>query len=476
MAGRLRLPRTFRTTPFRLTLLFLALFAAAAAAFLAYIYVATAGEVNRRADEEISAEMASLEAAYRQGGIDALNLTLIERAASERPFLYLLMDRNGRKITGSIEESPVEDFDDEAGESWTSFSVTETNLDGAEVRRPARGFQERLPGGEILFVGADVGESEEYVRKIVRALWGAGALIILLGLFGGVLVSRNVSRQMAGLVELVDAVRSGDLKKRAYVRGTKDEYDELAAGLNEMLDRLEGLMGGLRHAGDAIAHDLRSPLTRLKARLEVALIEAENGTGDPKKALEQGLEDADGVLNTFNAVLAIARLQAAGQAPNQTLFDPGELAADIAELYEPLCEEKEIDFKAEITPALQVKGNREFIAQALANILDNAVKYTPEGGAVMLRARRRSSGEIEFSVTDTGPGVPEEHRQRVVQRFVRLENSRNEPGSGLGLSLVAAVAEAHGGRLELDEGPGAMDGYGPGLRVALVLPRVQAAA
>lgn len=476
MAGRLRLPRTFRTTPFRLTLLFLALFAAAAAAFLAYIYIATAGEVNRRADGEISAEMASLEAAYRQGGIDALNLTLIERAVSERPFLYLLMDGQGRKITGSIEESPVEDFDPEAGETWASFYVTETDIDGAEIRRPARGFQERLPGGEVLFVGADVGQSEEYVRKIVRALWGAGALIILLGLFGGVIVSRNVSRQMAGLVALVEAVRSGDFKQRAHVRGTQDEYDELAAGLNEMLDRLEGLMGGLRHAGDAIAHDLRSPLTRLRARLEVALIEAENGAGDPKKALEQGLEDADGVLNTFNAVLAIARLQAAGQAPNQTLFDPGELAADIAELYEPLCEDKEIDFKAEITPQLQVKGNREFIAQALANVLDNAVKYTPQGGAVMLRARRRSSGEIEFSVTDTGPGVPEEDRIRVVQRFVRLENSRNEPGSGLGLSLVAAVAEAHGGRLELDEGPGVVDGSGPGLRVALVLPRVEAAA
>ncbi len=472
MAGRLRLPRTFRTTPFRLTLLFLALFAAAAAAFLGYIYIATAGEVTRRADAEITAEMASLEAAYRQGGPTALNQTLIERAAGDRPFLYLFMDKTGEKITGSIEESPVGDFDDEDG-TWASFQVTDTDPDGAEIRRPARGFQERLPGGEILFVGADVGEAEAYVRRIVRALWGAGALVILLGLAGGIVVSRNVSRQMSRLVELVDAVRSGDLKVRAQVRGARDEYDELAAGLNEMLDRLERSMGGLRHAGDAIAHDLRSPLTRLKARMEVALIEAEAGTGDPRKALEQALEDADGVLNTFNAVLAIARLQAAGEAPDQTLFDPGELAADVAELYGPLCEDKEIDFKAEITPALKVKGNREFIAQALANILDNAVKYTPAGGAIMLRARRRSSGEIEFSVTDTGPGVPEAERARVVQRFVRLENSRNEPGSGLGLSLVAAVAEAHGGRLELDEGPGLFDGKGPGLRVAFVLPRVE---
>jgi len=238
-----------------------------------------------------------------------------------------------------------------------------------------------------------------------------------------------------------------------------------------MLDRLERSMAGHRHAGDAIAHDLRSPLTRLRARLEAAYLDAEAGRGDPRQALAQALEDTDGVLKTFGAVLSIARLQAAGTAPNPTLFDPSELAADISELYEPLCEDKGLDFKAEATPHLPARGNREFIAQALANLLDNAVKYTPAGGAVMLRVRRRSSGEVEFSVTDTGPGVPEADRERIVQRFVRLENSRTEPGSGLGLSLVAAVAEAHGGRLEIDEGPGRVGETGPGLRTAFVLPR-----
>ncbi len=201
------------------------------------------------------------------------------------------------------------------------------------------------------------------------------------------------------------------------------------------------------------------------------MIDVEAGKGDPKAALVQALEDAEGVLRTFSAVLAIARLQAAGQAPDPSAFDPGELAAGVAELYEPLCEEKGLDFRAELTPRLTARGNREFIAQALANLLDNAVKYTLAGGAVVLRVRRRSSGEVEFSVTDTGPGVAEADRARIVQRFVRLENSRNQPGSGLGLSLVAAVAEAHGGRLEIDEGPGSVGETGPGLRVALVLPR-----
>ena len=200
------------------------------------------------------------------------------------------------------------------------------------------------------------------------------------------------------------------------------------------------------------------------------MIEAEAGRGDSQAALRQALEDVDGVLRTFGAVLAIARLEAAAQPPDQTTFDVAEMAADVAELYEPLSEDKALEFEAELSSGLKVRGNREFIAQALANLLDNALKYTPAGGAVMLRARRRASGEIELSVTDTGPGVPEADRERVVERFVRLENSRNAPGAGLGLSLVAAVARVHRGRLEIDEGPGCVDGKGPGLRVALVLP------
>ena len=465
----MRLPRLFRTTPFRLTLLFLALFAAAASAFLAYIYLATAGETTRRTDEDIGREMRALMAAYERGGANVLNQSLIERAASERPFLYLLMTKDGKRISGSIEESPVEEFT--GAPARASFSVTDIDVNGRERKHPARGFQEQLGGGEILFVGADVSDDQAYVLKIIRALWGAGALVIVLGLLGGLLVSRNVSRSMAGLADVVTAVRNGDLEARAQVRGTRDEFDELAAGLNEMLDRLERSMAGHRHAGDAIAHDLRSPLTRLRARLEAAYLDVEAGKGNAEEALGQALEDTDGVLKTFGAVLSIARLQAAGQAPDQAMFDPAELGGDMAELYEPVCEDKGLDFAAEFAADLQVRGNREFLAQALANILDNAVKYTPSGGAIMQRVRRRSSGEVEYSITDTGPGVPDEDRERVVERFVRLENSRSEPGSGLGLSLVAAVAEAHGGRLELAEGPGKVGEKGPGLRVALILPR-----
>jgi signal transduction histidine kinase len=464
----MRLPRLVRTTPFQMTLLFLGLFAAAAFAFLAYIYIATAGEASRAADAAILREARSLQQVYGQGGFNALNDAVIERSSSTRPFLYLVMDAKGEPVSGSIAKSPVGKAPDQ--EAWASFGLTETDADGSRTRRPARGLEERLPGGELLFVGADVGEAQGYVVKIVNALWGAAALVIVLGLAGGAFVARDVSRNMTALTDVIDAARMGDLGARAKLRGAGDELDELAAGLNDMLERLQRSIAGLRHAGDAIAHDLRSPLTRLRARMEAALIETEAGRGDPEVALRQALDDADGVLRTFGAVLAIARLEAAASAPDQASFDPAMLAAGVAELYEPVSEDKGLDFAAELDGNLAVRGNRDFIAQALANLLDNAVKYTPAGGAVMLRVRRRTSGEIELSVTDTGPGVPEADRERVVDRFVRLENSRNAPGAGLGLSLVAAVARAHGGRLELDEGPGMFDGKGPGLRAALVLP------
>jgi signal transduction histidine kinase len=466
----MRLPAIFRTTPFQFTLIFLALFAGAAAAFLAYVYGVTVLEVTRIADAAITREVQSLEGIYSIGGRPALQQAMLERTRGDRPFLYLLLDSSGRRIWGTIPRGSVARFDDRNTDR-VRFSMVKQGVGGAVSTDLAQGERQRLTGGETLFVGQDVTEAEAYVFRIVRALWGAGALVVVLGLVGGIIVSRNVNRSVAGLNAVVAAVRGGDLRARVRLRGTRDEFEELAAGLNDMLDRLEHSIGGLRHAGDAIAHDLRSPLTRLRTRLEVAILDVEAGNGDPKAALAQALDDADGVLRTFVAVLAIARLQAAGSAPDQTTFDTRQLAADIAELYEPLCEERDLEFRAELASAMPARGNREFIAQALANILDNAVKYTPPGGAVMLRTRRRSSGEVEFSVTDTGPGVPDSQRERVVERFVRLENSRNQPGAGLGLSLVAAVAEAHGGRLELDEGPGKVGEMGPGLRVALVLPR-----
>jgi signal transduction histidine kinase len=465
----MKLPSLLRRTPFRLTLLFLALFAAAAAAVLAWVYFASAQEAQARAEADIRAEVEVLTAIYDERGLNALNQALVDRTIKAGPYLYLLMDAQRNTITGSISTSPLPPTEDPPPERWDSFRLTATDEEGRVERRQAMGVELQLDGGEILFVGEDIGDTEQYLNRLTQALWGAMAMVLLLGLGGGLFISRNVERSMGRLNRVVTAVQEGDMKARAEVGTSGDELDELGAGLNAMLDRLEASMASIRHAGDAIAHDLRSPLNRMRSKLEVALIDAEAGRIDGPDALQMALDEADALLKTFNTVLAIARLQAGG-APEPTRFDAGELAADMAELYEPAAEDKGLEFSAEIERGLDVDGNRPFLAQALANLIDNAIKYTPDGGAVKLRARRRSSGEIEFSVTDTGPGVPEADRERVTQRFVRLDNSRTEPGSGLGLSLVTAVAEAHGGRLQLDEGPGVYGGFGPGLRVALALP------
>ncbi len=448
--------------------MFLALFATAAAAFVGYIYAMTTSELTRLADRSISRELNGLDAIYARGGVGALKDVLEQRAAIDEEH-YLLLDKDGRPISGNLTNTAIGQSD-EHSVVWLHLKVPETGPDGRRGEQLVLGERQRLSGGEIVFIGEDAGNATDYIAKIAHALRGAGVLVVILGLAGGLLFSRNVNRSIAGLNAVVSAVRAGEIGARVAPRGSKDEFEELGVGLNDMLDRLERSMGGLRHAGDAIAHDLRSPLTRLRTRLEVAMIEVEAGKSDPRAALAQALEDADGVLRTFTAVLAISRLQAAGSAPDQKRLDPAELAAGVAELYEPLCEDQGLDFDAQLAPGLSVRANPEFLAQALANILDNAVKYTPSGGAVMLRVRRRSSGEVEFSVTDTGPGVPEDQRERVVERFVRLENSRSQPGAGLGLPLVAAVAQAHGGRLELDEGPGRVDEMGPGIRVGLILP------
>lgn len=460
----LLLPRVFRTSAFRLTLLFLALFAAAAALFLAYVFVATAGQAARSAEAVVGRELGGLEAIDAQKGVGALEAEVQARSLARTSFFYLLQAPDGRRLAGDLPAPPL------------TGAAAAAGAGGFEVRpRPGAlrygyGREARLASGALLFVGIDVGEERSFVMGIARSSVGAGVLVLILGLAGGLLVSRNVSRSLAELTLVLQRVEGGDLGARAPLRGVADEYDEMAATLNAMLDRLEGLVGGLRHAGDAIAHDLRSPLTRLRARLEAAMIAVDAGREDPSAALAQALDDSDQVLKTFSAVLAISRLEAAGASGDLEVLEAADLVRGVCDLYAPLCEEKDLSLSEDLGAGLRVRAHREFLAQALANLLDNAVKYVPAGGAVAVRARRRSSGEVEISVTDTGPGVPEEDRPRIVERFVRLEASRNQPGAGLGLSLVGAVAEAHGGRLELSEGPGPGAGSGPGLRVAVILP------
>ncbi len=457
------------TTTFRITLLAAGLFAAFVAIILLYVYSATAGVLERQDSRAIELESTEMVRAYRRGGLNDLNRLVVERSIGASESLYLLTQPNGRRISGNLSALPEDRPDDDSQFSFTYQLPTE---DGDVIERSAKGRVSRAPGGHQLLVGRDVEENQSYVRRVTDAIWTGSALVLVFGVILGGFISHRFARRLDALNDVARDVAAGDLTRRAPRNNSGDELDELSANLNDMLDRIERLTAGLRHAGDAIAHDLRSPLTRLRTRLEASLQDAEQG-GDCEVSLRETLEEADHILATFNAVLRIARLEAGERREPLTRLDPAELIADLAELYEPVAEDEDLAFESDIQSGLIILGDKGLLSQAVANLLDNAIKYAPPGEAIVLRLRQVRDGRTEISVTDTGPGIPEEHRARVTQRFVRLDASRSKPGAGLGLSLVQAVAEIHGADFILDDGPGSMTEAGAGLRAALLFPRAK---
>jgi len=327
-----------------------------------------------------------------------------------------------------------------------------------------------LPGGFRLLVGRDLDERERLYNIVLSAGRWSVAIVVILGLAGGLFVTRRVLRRVDAMTETTRTIMHGDLGGRLPVAGTGDELDRLAENLNIMLDRIEALMRGLKEVSDNIAHDLKTPLTRLRNRAEQALRSAKN-ENEYRAALENTIEESDGLIRTFNALLMIARAESGQARDDMSEFDAAEIAHDVGELYEPLAEEKGIVLKVEADAPVPIKGNRELISQALANLVDNAIKYAEprndqiNGAPVQVVVRALGEGDrILLTVADSGPGIPEADRGRVVERFIRLEQSRSQPGSGLGLSLASAVARLHGGELTLADNE-------PGLKSIIALPR-----
>jgi signal transduction histidine kinase len=326
-----------------------------------------------------------------------------------------------------------------------------------------------LPNGMRLMVGRDIGEREQ-VRGLVRqALVTALAIMFIGALAIWFFVGRRALKRIDHMSEASKKIMAGDLSQRLPVSGSGDEFDRLSLSLNAMLGRIEQLNEGLRQVSDNIAHDLKTPLTRLRNRAEAALA----GDGEPQaqqQALEQMIADSDQLIRTFNALLMISRVEAGSSTAQMSSVDLSDLARDAAELYEPVAEDAGVSLTADIAPDLVITGNRELLAQALSNLIDNAVKYVGDVSSPQIKVSlAREGSEVRLSVTDNGPGVPAERREDVVKRFVRLDESRSKPGTGLGLSLVQAVAALHGGRLELKDGsPGAETN--PGLAAIMALP------
>ncbi len=465
------LGKLFRTTTFKLTLVYLTVFALFAAFLLGYFAFNTRRLITEQITDTVNAEITGLSEQYRQGGIRRLVISVDERARRPGSSLYLVTTFSGEALAGNVTALQPGTLDNPG---WTE--TTYRRLDEADERDKkhpdhhalVRVFQ--LPGGFRMLVGRDLEERERLYHIVTAAGRWSVAIVIVLGLAGGLFVTRRVLRRVDAMTETSRSIMAGDLGERLPVAGSGDELDRLAVNLNLMLERIEALMKGLKEVSDNIAHDLKTPLTRLRNRTEQALRTA-SSEAEYRAALEGTIEESDGLIRTFNALLMIARAESGQSRDDMVEFDAAEIANDIGELYEPLAEQKGLALRVEAPSPAPVKGNRELVSQALSNLVDNAIKYAalpdrPEGSppAQIVVQAVNDGDRVLLTVADNGPGIPEADRQRVLERFVRLEQSRSQPGSGLGLSLAAAVARLHGGELTLADNA-------PGLKSIIALPR-----
>jgi signal transduction histidine kinase len=459
------LGKLLRSTAFQLTLGYLLVFILFAASLLGYFALNTRRLITEQITTTVDTEISGLREQYNLGGIRRLVIVVDLRSRRPGSSLYLVTTATGEGLAGNVGslEPGVLDHPGWLETNYRRLEAPEGNDHHALVQVV------QLPGGFRLLVGRDLEERERLFGIIANAGQWSLALVIVLGLAGGFFVSRRVLARVEAMTDKAQIIMSGDLAGRLPVTGTGDEIDRLADRLNAMLERIEALMQGLKEVSDNIAHDLKTPLTRLRNRCEQAL-RGSTDVGAYRAALESTIAESDDLIRTFDALLMIARAESGQARDNMSEFDAAEIARDVGELYEPLADEKGIALKVEAPFAAPVRGNRELVSQALANLVDNAIKYAGPNGKLNgvpaeIVVKAGNDGErIALSVADNGPGIAEVDRGRVVERFVRLEQSRSEPGSGLGLSLASAVARLHGGELKLEDNQ-------PGLRSIIALPR-----
>ncbi len=470
------LGKLLRTTAFQLTLVYLLVFVLFAVSLLGYFALNTRRLITDQITRTVNTEVARLRLQYDETGIRGLVILLDLRSRRPGSSLYLVTTPNGEGLAGNVGALQPGALD-HPGWIETSYRRIDTS-DPADHHALVEVVE--LPGGFRLLVGRDLEERERIFDIIANAGRWSFALVVVLGLAGGFFVSRRVLNRIDAMTGTAQTIMAGDLTGRLPIAGTGDELDRLAVHLNAMLERIEALMHGFKEVSDNIAHDLKTPLTRLRNRCEEALRTAKDDAGY-RAALETTIAELDDLIRTFNALLMIARAESGQARDNMVEFDAAEIARGVGELYEPLAEEKGLALKIDAPAAAPVRGNPELVSQALANLVDNAIKYAGpkgfdcnsdklNGAAAEIVVGAGSTGErITLTVADHGPGIAPADRGRVVERFVRLEQSRSEPGSGLGLSLASAVARLHGGELKLEDNH-------PGLKSVIALPRAGPAA
>jgi signal transduction histidine kinase len=463
--------KLIRTTAFRLTLAYLLLFALFAASLLGYFAWNTRRMITEQITTTVNAEVGVITDIFARRGLNGLILTVGNRALRPGANLYLVTTPEGVAVAGNVGALAPGVM---ATSGWSETAYRLYEQDSADHR--ALVYVTELSNGFRLLIGRDLEERRRMFGIVAKAAQWSLLVVVALGLGGGVFVARRVLRRIDAMTGTTQRIMAGDLSGRLTVGRSGDELDRLAENLNAMLERIEALMMGLKEVSDNIAHDLKTPLTRLRNRAEEAL--AKSGSeAEYRAALERTIEESDGLIRTFNALLMIARAESGQARGNMDDFDAADVANGIHELYEPLAEDNGMTLRVK-AQSVRLHGNRELISQALANLVENAIKYgKPIAAAQPLSAgavagtdgkeiviEARCEGDLVLlSVTDHGPGIPEADRRHAVERFVRLEASRTQPGSGLGLSLASAVATLHGGELRLGDAR-------PGLSATLAIP------
>jgi signal transduction histidine kinase len=463
--------RLWRTTTVRLTALFILIFVLFSIGLLAFIAFQSSIVIQRQQNADIDREISQIERTSSEQGIRAVVIAVQRLANRPGPGIYYLGDELGRMVAGNVSTLPQQVM--ETAGTYT-FDYERQRAFDRRPNDPVQGNQDTgyalvrstvLDNGLHLVVGRDIVERRGFAAIIFEGFaWGVLGIVVFSVIAGG-LTARRVLRRIDSITGTSTKIMSGNLAERVPVTGRDDEFDRLATSLNQMLDRIEQLMQGLKEVTDNVAHDLKTPLTRLRNRAEAAL-QKKPGEAGYRTALETTIEESDQLIRTFNALLMIARVEAGTPSGAFDEIDLGAILTDLGELYAPFAEDAGFELQVQAEEAVHLKANRELIGQAVVNLLENAIKYGRggvEGAGRVTLAARKSSGRIEIEVSDTGPGIPEADRKRVVDRFFRLEKSRTEPGSGLGLSLVSAVAHLHRGELRLEDA-------GPGLRAIIDLP------
>jgi signal transduction histidine kinase len=451
--------RLFRTSSFRLTLLYAALFSVLALVLFGVVFWTTSFYMTRQLDGTIDSDATELQEGLRTGGPRLLAQLIRDRVDQMPmgPIFYLLQGPGGAVRAGNLPS-----LRPHVG----AFDVDLPAPRGDDLQ-PIRARGIELPDGDFLVVGVDAHALDEMREWILRAFAWGFAITLLLAFGGGALISSGLLRRVEAISRTARAIMEGNLSQRVPLRGVDDEFDHLAESLNAMLDRLERSIESMRQVSSDIAHDLRTPLTRLRQRLELGRHKPRS-QDELRAAIDRSVAEVDAILETFGALLRIAQAESSAHRDHFRPMDLSELLNDVAELYQPMAEEKRQDFSVDVAPGLHLFGDRELVGQMVANLIENAMRHSPARASVALRAARRGD-DIEIVVADTGPGIPMAERDKVFRRFYRLEASRTTPGSGLGLSLVAAVAALHGAEIMLADN-------NPGLRVLLRLVGRRSAA